>query len=56
MSQSLPGSDENEKILKEIQSLKQSRKRDALGITGDISSIAGLFVGLIGLAVTMKPA
>ena len=56
MAQSLPGSDENEKILKEIQSLKQSRKRDALGITGDISSIAGLFVGLIGLAVTMKPA
>ena len=56
MAQSLPSCDENERILKEIQSLKQSRKRDALGITGDISSIAGLLVGLIGLAVTMKPA
>ena len=56
MAQSLPSCDENEKILKEIQSLKQSRKRDVLGITGDISSIAGLLVGLIGLAVTMKPA
>lgn len=56
MAQSLPNSDENEKILKEIQSLKQSRKRDALGITGDISSIAGLLVSLIGLAVTLKPA
>jgi hypothetical protein len=56
MVQSLPICDENEKILKEIQSLKQSRKRDVLGITGDISSIAGLLVGLIGLAVTMKPA
>ena len=56
MAQSLPSSDENEKILKEIRSLKQSRKRDVLGITGDISSIAGLLVGLIGLAVTIKSA
>ena len=39
MAQSLPSSDENERILNEIQSLRQSRKRDALGITGDISSI-----------------
>jgi hypothetical protein len=46
----------DKKLLAEIQSLKQSRKRDALGITGDISSIAGLFVSLIGLAVSMKPA
>ncbi|VVB63205.1 Uncharacterised protein [uncultured archaeon] len=56
MAQSLPSCNENEEIRKEIQSLMQSRKRDVLGITGDISSIAGLLVGLIGLAVTMKPA
>ena len=56
MAQSLPSCNENEKILKEIQSLKQSRKRDALGITGDISSIAGLLAGLIGIAVTLKLA
>ncbi len=56
MAQNLPSCDENEKILKEIQNLKQSRKRDLLGITGDISSIAGLWIGLIGIAAIVKPA
>jgi hypothetical protein len=40
----------------EIHGLKQSRRRDLLGIMVDISSITGLFAGLIGLAVTLKPA
>ncbi|MCJ7443884.1 MAG: HEAT repeat domain-containing protein [Methanotrichaceae archaeon] len=56
MAQSLPSCEDTDEILEEIQGLRQSRKRDLLGITGDISSIAGLFVGLIGLAVNSKPA
>jgi hypothetical protein len=56
MARSLPNCDDVEVILKEVHGLKQSRNRDLLGITGDISSIAGLFAGLIGLAVTMRPA
>ncbi len=56
MAEILPSCKATDEILREIQGLKQSRRRDLLGITGDISSIAGLFAGLIGLAVTMKPA
>jgi hypothetical protein len=56
MAQDLPCCEDTEGLLKEIQGLKQSRRRDILGITGDISSIAGLFIGLMGLAVTLKPS
>ena len=56
MAEDLPSSEDAEGILTEVQGLKQSRRRDVLGITGDISSIAGLFISLIGLAVTLKPA
>ena len=56
MAEDLPSSEDTEGILTEVQGLKQSRRRDVLGITGDISSIAGLFISLIGLAVTLKPA
>jgi chromosome segregation ATPase len=55
MAQDLPSCDDTEGILKEVQGLKQSKRRDILGITGDISSIAGLFIGMMGLAVTLKP-
>ena len=48
MAQDLPICEDKEELLTEIRSLKQSRRRDILGITGDISSIAGLFIGLIG--------
>jgi len=50
MAQDLPSCDDKEEFLMQIRSLKQSQRRDILGITGDISSIAGLFIGLIGLA------
>ena len=50
MAQDLPSCDDKEELLMEIRGLKQSQRRDILGITGDISSIAGLFIGLIGLA------
>lgn len=56
MAQDLPSCEDTVVILKEVQGLKQSRRRDIIGITGDISSIAGLFIGLIGLAATIKPA
>jgi hypothetical protein len=56
MAEDPPNSEDVDGILEEVQGLKQSRRRDVLGITGDISSIAGLFIGLIGLAVTLKPA
>jgi len=55
MAQDLPSCEDTDGILKEVQGLKQSKRRDVLGITGDISSIAGLFISLIGLAVTLKP-
>ena len=55
MAQDLPSTEDTVGILKELQGLKQSRRRDVLGITGDISSIAGLFISLIGLASTLKP-
>jgi hypothetical protein len=48
MTQGLPSCEDKDIILKEIQGLRQSRRRDILGITGDIFSIAGLFIGLIG--------
>jgi len=48
MAQDLPICEYKEELLTEIRSLKQLRRRDILGITGDISSIAGLFIGLIG--------
>ena len=53
MAQGFPKSEEIYRILTEIQVLKQSKKRDVLGITGDISSIAGLFIGLTGQALTL---
>lgn len=56
MAQDLPRTEDTVGILKELQGLKQSRRRDVLGITGDISSIAGLFISLIGLASNLKPA
>lgn len=56
MAQDLPSSEDAAVILIEVQGLKQSKRRDVLGITGDISSIAGIFISLIGLAATLKPA
>jgi len=56
IAKGLLSSEDTDRILKELQGLKQSRRRDILGITGDISSIAGLFIGLIGLACTIKPS
>jgi HEAT repeat protein len=50
MAQDLLSCDDRDELLMEIRSLKQSRRRDILGVTGDISSIAGLFSSLIGLA------
>lgn len=47
----LPSSEDADRILKELQGLKQSSRRDILGIAGDISSIAGLFAGMVGLAI-----
>jgi hypothetical protein len=49
MARSLSSCADTDKILNEVKGLKHSRRRDILGITGDISSIAGLFIGLIGL-------
>lgn len=43
----------SEAILDEVQALKRSPGRDTLGILGDISSIAGLIIGLIGLAFSL---
>jgi hypothetical protein len=48
LAQDLPRCDEMNRILIEVRGLNQSNKRDALGIIGDISSIAGLFIGLAG--------
>ncbi len=56
MAQSLPGSDENEKILKEIQSLKKSGKEMHWELQEIFHRLLDLLFGLIGLAVTMKPA
>lgn len=53
MTRGVPSCNATDEILKEIQVLRASRKTDLLGITGDISSIAGLFIGLIGLAVAI---
>lgn len=51
-ARNIPSSEEMRGILEEIQRLKQSRVRDILGVTGDISSIFGILIGLIGLACT----
>jgi hypothetical protein len=48
-AKNLPHCEDINAILREIQSLKQSERRDILGITGDLSSIAGLLIGLIGI-------
>jgi hypothetical protein len=55
IARDLPSCEDTKWILKEVQGLKQSKRRDVLGITGDLSSIAGLFITLMGLAGTLKP-
>ena len=52
MAQGLPSCADTDRILREVQGLKQSIRRDIIGISGDISSLAGLFIGLISLACT----
>jgi hypothetical protein len=47
----LPSSGDADRILKELQGLKQSSRRDILGIAGDLSSIIGLFTSMISLAI-----
>jgi len=39
--------EDKDQILKAIQSLKLSRKRDALGLIGDLSSIVGLGIAIL---------
>lgn len=49
IAEKIPQCEDTDKILRAVQSLKQSKRRDLLDITGDLSSIAGLFIALIGM-------